>query len=462
LLWGFALLLFVCGETLAIVNRLEGAWDWDDFLWLFFTLTFSLATIGALILAHHPGHAVGWLLYIVGVFFEISFFSTEYGLFTLVTQPDALPFGRELATLTWIGGTAFFLMTSLLFLLFPDGRTLSPRWNVFIVLAIAGTSIASISEWIRPGPLDAPLEAWTNPLGIDSFDRYQDTVTTVGFIFIAACGLGGAASLVLRFQRSSGILREQLKWVAFSAVVFITCWITQLLLEPLGGSDSMQQALVSVGISTIPAAAGIAILRYRLYDIDWIINRTLVYVPLTAVLAGVYIALTGVLRTLLTDSTGNSDFTIALTTLIVVAMLTPVKNYLQTLVDRHFRESRDPAKELRKLSTETRSTLEVLDHDQFARRFLASVAGVLDAPGAALQTPAQANSIIYGDWSGAAEVTLPLRNEGREIGTLSLAPRSDSRPYTPAEIDALKESAGVMAYLLRLSHQSRASTLAEM
>jgi hypothetical protein len=445
--------LVIAGETLAIINRLEGSREWDDFLWLFFTLTFSLATLGALVLARHPGHAIGWLLYIVGVFFELSFFSTEYGLFTLVTRPDSLPLGREIAVMTWIGGTAFFLMTSFLFLLFPNGRTLSPRWGVFIVLGIAGTTIATLSEWIRPGPLDSPLEAWTNPLGVESFADLQPLATTVGFAMIAICGLAGAVSLVLRFRQSSGIEREQLKWVASSAVVFISCWLFQLLLEPLGGSDALQQVFVSVGVATIPAAAGIAILRYRLYDIDWIINRTLVYVPLTAILAGVYIAMTGVLRALLADGSGSSDFTIALTTLIVVAMLTPVKNYLQERVDRRFKDTHDPAKALHKLVDETRRTVEVLDVSQFIRRFLGSSSEILGARGAALTLADRLGwpRIEHGEWDGPAAVSVPVYGKTGLLGRLDFGPQVSGRPYTAEEEETLSQAADVIAYLLDLA-----------
>jgi hypothetical protein len=456
-LWGFALLLFMAGETLAIVNRLEGARGWNDFLWLFFSLTFSLATLGALILARHPGHAIGWLLYAVGVFFELSFFATEYGLFALVTRPDSLPLGREVAALTWIGGTAFFLMTSLLFLLFPNGRTLSPRWNIFILLGIAGTTLASLSEWLRPGPLDEPLEAWTNPLGVEALADITEPALTAGFVLIAICGVAGAGSLVLRFRRADGIEREQLKWVASSAVVFISCWLFQLLLEPLGGSDALQQVFVSVGVATIPVAAGLAILRYRLYDIDWIINRTLVYVPLTAVLAGVYIALTGVFRELLTQGTGgNSDFAIAMATVIVVSMLTPVKNYLQALVDRHFKDSQDPARALHKLAADTRSAVEVLDSEGYVKRFLSETVSILEASGATLRIHDGARVLSQGEVSDEPAVVLPLQRDGRELGVLEVGERNNGRPYTDGEMEALRESSDVIAYLVSLQPSMQA------
>src|SRR5262245_21088673 len=114
--WAVAAALFAGGETLAVLNRTRGDLPWSDSGWMFVLLAFGFATVGALVLSRHPLHAIGWLLYAVGLFFQISFVSQEYGVYTLDTNPGALPFGQAVATLAWIGGTAFFMMTTLLLL----------------------------------------------------------------------------------------------------------------------------------------------------------------------------------------------------------------------------------------------------------------------------------------------------------------------------------------------------------
>src|SRR5688572_16364867 len=161
-----AVLFFVAGEALSLFNRLEGAMPWSDLSWFFLLIALAFAALGSLVLSRDPDHSVGWLLSVVGILFEISFLSWEYGVFTHETELGILPFGREVTSLLWTGGIAFFLMTALLLLLFPDGKTLSPRWNLFVGLALVGSVAASTSEWFRPGPFEAPLDDWTNPLGM--------------------------------------------------------------------------------------------------------------------------------------------------------------------------------------------------------------------------------------------------------------------------------------------------------
>jgi hypothetical protein len=452
-IWGLAAVIFIAGEAIAVLNRTQGNEGWSDTSWLYTAFAFAFATIGALVLSHHPGHLVGWLLYVVGLFFELSFSSSDYGLYTLRTDPGALPFGPEVATLAWIGGTAFFMMTTLLLLLFPDGRPVSPKLKVFIWLGIFASALASLSEWLRPGPLDRPLEAWDNVLGVEGARGILELASTMGLFLVALCGAVGVVSLVIRFRRSEGIQREQLKWITFSAVFFIIAWFIQIIAAATDAlSQTTRQAMVGVGVASIPLAAGVAILRYRLYDIDWIINRTLVYVPLTAILAGVYIALTGAMRAILAEGTG-SDLTVATTTVVVVAMLTPVKNYLQERVDRRFKDTHDPANELRKLASSTRATVEVFDIERLAQRFLERTVVILEASGAVVRLEPARNGafIYYGDAAPEPAVTLRLEHEGRDLGTLALGQRTTGRPFSPPEEEALAESAAVLAYLLSLN-----------
>jgi hypothetical protein len=465
-LWLIALALLAAAEVFALLNIFKDARQWDDLFSLFPVLAFSFACLGALILSRYPGHALGWLLWGVGVLFLLSIATNEYAVYGLVANPDGVPFASAAAAVSWIGGTAFFLMLGLLFLLFPDGRPPSGRWNTLVYVALFGIVIATFGEFFHPRQLAEPLQDFGNPSGIESLEPLTGVAHALGLPLVALCGLLGATSLILRFRDADGIEREQLKWIAFSSVLFITGWLLLVIGEAAGVvSEPVWLALMLMLLATIPLSAAIAILRYHLYDIDWIINRTLVYVPLTAILAGVYIALTGVFRTLLTNTTGSaSDFSIAMATVIVVAMLTPVKNHLQERVDKRFKEPDDPAKELRRLTGQARSVVEVMDSSQFVRRFLESSTQVLDAKGAILRVDRGATPLVYvhGDWQGLTALTLPLAHEDSYVGLLTVCERNNGRPYTAEERGALAESAAVVADLLYLGSNRNYSSASSL
>jgi hypothetical protein len=461
-LWLIALALLAAAEVFALLNIFKDARQWDDLFWLFPGLAFGFACLGALILSRYPGHALGWLLWGVGVLFLVSVATNEYAIYGLVAHPEGFPFASAAAAVSWIGGTAFFLMLGLLFLLFPDGRPPSARWNICVYLALFGIAIATFGEFFHPRQLPEPLQDFVNPSGIEYLKPVTSAAYALGLPLVALCGLLGATSLVMRFRDADGMEREQLKWIAFSSVLFVTGWLLLLIADAAGVvSEPVWLALFLTLLGTIPLSAAIAILRYHLYDIDWIINRTLVYVPLTAILAGVYIALTGVFRTLLTNTTGSaSDFSIALATVIVVSMLTPVKNYLQERVDKRFKEPHDPAKELRRQSAQARSVVEVMDSSQFVRRFLESSTQVLDAKGAILRVERGETPLVYvhGDWQGATALNLPLSHEDTHVGLLTVCERNNGRPYTAEERGALAESAAVVANLLYLGSKHNDSS----
>jgi hypothetical protein len=260
-----------------------------------------------------------------------------------------------------------------------------------------------------------------------------------------------------RYQLSASDEREQFKWFAYSAAWVPVIILLQLLVSWLSpeGADVML-VLTPIFLTGIPVAIGIAILKYRLYDIDILINRTLVYVPLTAILAGVYVAMTGLFRTIFTELTqAGSDLAIAMSTLGVVSLLTPVKNQLQALVDRYFKEDRKPALEVKRLAEQARSVLQVMDTEAFIRRFLEDLTKQLKSEGSAieLRNGAAPLSISAGAWSGEAAVSVSVCRNGNELGRLDVGPRIGGRPYDELEQEALTESAEVLAHALSLRGQ---------
>jgi hypothetical protein len=276
-------------------------------------------------------------------------------------------------------------------------------------------------------------------------------LTALGFV-------AAAVSQVQRFRRSQGDEREQLKWFAFVAAIGVAAIILAFASLLMGendvsyvvGSAGWITGLIALSVG-LPLAIGIAILRYRLYDIDWIINRTMVYVPLSALLAGVYIAVTGIFKTLLSDSTGaGSDAAVAATTVVVVTLLTPAKNYLQERVDRHFKNNNDSTRELDRLAKEARAAAEIANHGLFVQRFLDSSAKALEARGAAVRLE-DGRTFTYGDQNAEPLLTLPIAWERRELGRLEIAGRANGRPYTPAEREALQRSVEGVACLIAAS-----------
>ena len=289
----------------------------------------SLALVGAVVATRQPRNAVGWLLGLIPLSFGLLFFGNSlYWQLTLPAgaAPGAAAYAAWLANWTWIPSivAAFALVP----LLFPTGRPLSPRWRPLVGIAIGAGAVIFAGTAFAPGPLDAYHEV-VNPLGIDS--RAIDFLGGVGFACLVPTALASVASLVLRYRRSHGLERQQIRWVAAAAVLLVCCFVG----AGLGGDATF--ALLLLGLLIVAMAVAVAMLRYRLYDIDVVINRTLVYGALTALLAGAYLGSVLVLQLVLSPS---SDLAVAGSTLAVAALFRPARKRIQALVDRHFFRSK--------------------------------------------------------------------------------------------------------------------------
>jgi hypothetical protein len=204
-------------------------------------------------------------------------------------------------------------------------------------------------------------------------------------------------------------------------------------------------------MTLLPVATGIAILRHNLYDIDRIINRTLVYVPLTAILAGLFVAVTGLIRTIFTDLTdAGSDAAIAISTLTVVAVLTPVKNQLQAFVDRHFKQQHDPQKALSELVGEGRLVARVLDEQRFVASMLEQITAAFQLKSAALELVSNdgRQPAYFGRADEGTAVEVPLVHLERPVGTLRAWLSLDSTVDAEALAEALTEPADVLAQVV--------------
>ncbi len=309
-----------------------------------------------------PRNAIGWIFCWLGLSFLLGSASEEYALYALVTEAGSLPGAEGMLWLTALfGGPIVFALFALVFLLFPDGRLPSRRWRPVIWLELV--AVVCLVAWaFEPGPLgNLGLVRVSNPFGIQGAAALLGTLGLVGLFVTLAVAVAGGISLVLRFRRARGVERQQIKWFAFSGVVFCAIFAAGPFLWALPQSPAtawIWPVLFLAGASTIPVAVGIAILRYRLYDIGILINRTLVYGSLTATLALMYVggvATTQAVFRALTGQEQQPQLAVVASTLLIAALFNPLRRRIQSLVDRRFyRRKYDAAKTLAAFSARLR------------------------------------------------------------------------------------------------------------
>jgi MFS family permease len=313
-------------------------------------------TVGAVIVARRPRNPVGWLCCAVGLLLGPAFFAQDYAWYALVHQPGSLPGGLAMA---WLGQWPWRVvlgLLSFLLLLFPSGHLVSARWRPVAWAAAAGTVLLALWAAFAPRPLEgAGLERLTNPLGIHGWETIFKVLQAAAAVLLVATVLA-AASMVVRFRRARGEERQQLKWLTYAAVLSVLVWLVFIV---TGLVDRLPVALGGVialiWLVAVPAAIGVAMLHYRLYDIDRLINRTVVYGLLTALLAGAYAGLVLMLGQVFGRS---SSLAVAVATLTVAAAFQPARRRIQQAVDRRFNRRRyDAAKTIAAFSARLRQQL---------------------------------------------------------------------------------------------------------
>jgi hypothetical protein len=305
--------------------------------WVLVPLAVGFPVVGAAIARRRPRHPIAWIFLGSGLGAGLAMVSYEYAQYALVTRPGAVPLGVLAAWMSdWVWATGGIPLLTFGLLLFPDGRLPSPRWRPVAWLAGGTMAMFVLGSAFQPGPLTGYPDL-PNPFGIEAAGpllRVVEPVAGSCFPVVLACS---AASILVRLRRAHGLERHQLKWLTY-AVALATVAIALASWQWAGWAVAQIVALLAVGF--IPVAIGVAILRYRLYDIDRLISRTLVYGSLTALLAGVYA--TGVFAAgrLLDPARGRSELAVAASTLAVAALFQPLRRRIQTLVDRRFDRSR--------------------------------------------------------------------------------------------------------------------------
>ncbi len=306
----------------------------DVFIWAI-TLVFTVA--GHVVATRQPRNPIGWIFLGGGVSAALARLSGAYGDYWLDTGEGPLTFGRMAAVYGEVSWVPFVLVpATFLLLLFPDGRLLSRRWRPVAWLAIVGIAGLVVTTVLKPGGLEDHPD-FANPYGTESTLRTLAEVPAVLALLVAL--LGSAASVVLRFRRARGEEREQMKWISLAgALAAIVIPLGFMFYEVVG--QGVADGAIMVSILGLPAATAIAIVRYRLYDVDVVINRTLVYGSLTATLAGVYVGSVLLLQLALNGLTQGSGLAVAASTLAVAALFRPVRGRIQSIVDRRFFRSR--------------------------------------------------------------------------------------------------------------------------
>ena len=304
--------------------------------------------VGAALVWRRPNNTIGWLLLANGVPSAALAALLEYAFFGIVGRTDPLAGAVFCAWLaSWIPFSTM-PVGIMLFLLFPNGHLLSPRWRVVAWLGTLSAIATALAAAFNAGPLaNAPFV--DNP-----FPLFDDPGLSRAYMFLGGVAValaGAAASLFLRYRRAGRLERQQLKWLAFAAVVLAIV----LMVDSLMQGDKLVQVFLVVAVGTVPLVIGAAVLRYRLYDIDVVINRALVYVPTTAAIALAFFAGIVVLQTVLRPITGGSEIAVAISTLASVALFQPLRARVQRAVDRRFYRSRyDAARTLDDFSVRLR------------------------------------------------------------------------------------------------------------
>jgi hypothetical protein len=324
------------------------------------------STVGAIVASRLPDSPIGWLFCAIGFTFGAVHFCAEYANYTLVAPPGSLRGVEAAASLTawvWVFGLGLVVFLDLLF---PNGRLPSARWRWFAWFTAIALLPAAVLAAFSPGRiLSSTLH---NPLGIEGLPNASKAVEA----FMYALVVVGASSMLMRLRHAGSVERQQIKWFAYATVVVISGVILKNVVYPAVSVSWVWWVgliLTAVGVASSPVAMGLAIFRYRLYEIDLLINRTLVYGALTAMLVGVYVGSIVVLQGLLRALTGQEQqpqLAVVVSTLVIAALFNPLRRRIQGFIDKRFyRRKYDVAKTLESFSAKLRdeTDLEALNRE---------------------------------------------------------------------------------------------------
>jgi hypothetical protein len=388
LAWALAALsvaMFLASSVLYVLARsAQSPGDWVTVGTVSEMLTFvpylAFPVVGALVASRRPENPIGWICLAVGLLWMLLAVTDSYSIYG-VARPGSVPFPVAVGTIgnQWLWVPTVGLLGIFLILLFPDGKLPSKRWRPLTWLSGIMIVVLSITEGLAPGPLENQGGV-RNPFGVEALPWLVE-VSYIVLPLLPLCILASAVSIVLRFRRSRGEVRQQIKWLTFVAsfagFLYFIAMISQVVV--VLRSDASLPAtplwfelifsLAGLGFAGVPVAIGFAVLKYRLYDIDVVINLTLVYGSLTAMLVAVYfggVATTQTILRALTGQTEQPQLAVVISTLVIAALFNPLRRRVQSFIDRRFyRKKYDARKTLEAFSARLRDEmdLETLNND---------------------------------------------------------------------------------------------------
>jgi hypothetical protein len=316
--------LSVAFTIAAVFLWVDGAADLDVLSLVIATVLVLFPVAGALVVRRSAGNVFGWIFLAIGLSWSLQIFTGAYLETRVLTGRSS---GELADFLTWIyswTGALVFGTGAVVLMLFPTGKPVSAKWRPAFWLVMGSLVFLTLGLAFSPGELD-DFPQLNNPYGIEGAG-FLDVLTVIGWFGMLVGLVLAAASMVVRFRRSRGEERQQLKWVLLASVILMISSVSWLISEELGALAT------AVGLGALPIAIAIAILKYRLYDIDVVINRALVYGSLTALLALIYGGIVAGASVL----AGRSDVTVAAATLAVAGAFRPLRRWVQDFIDRRF------------------------------------------------------------------------------------------------------------------------------
>ena len=435
--WARILLIAVIALGLVVVAPA------DAFATFFFV---TYAVVGALLAIRRPKNLVSWLL--IGIAF--TFIGT--------TSQPALDFARVMTATSslgdevwvWIGswsGAATFVLFTVLAATFPTGRLPTGRWRAPLVAGIVAGSAVIVLSMFAPevsitkgdGEILVP-----NPIGlIPDFPQLRELLVPIFAVVVAAFALA-IVSMVTRYRSASETTQLQLRWLLAAIVFVLVGVITGLVLGSIfPGLNGAEWSVVIVAYPTVPIAIAVAVLRYRLYEIDRIVNRALVYGVVTAILAGIFAAVTLLTQRIFVSLTGQrSDAAIVLTTLAVATLYAPVRKRVESLVDRYFKYDQRLFGAYR---DELRKALSVMAPLLAAQKLAHEALGETGAVGVAVADGDGRVLASAGHWPAEPTIEIPVRTDGAAFSAVLLGPRRDQRPHRSQVLASLGDVAAMAA-----------------
>jgi two-component system NarL family sensor kinase len=403
------------------------------------------STIGMRIAARQPRNIVGWLILAAGSFWCVNAAFEEYATFSYFPQELNPPLVHQMVWFNSLVGTAVAGIGGMALLVVPNGRLMSRRWYPVAVGIVLATIASILVMAVLPRRM-SPFP-FRNPYGIESLATFIATfpVQRVLDVIRGLVVVIPAVAVVLRLRAASGVERDQLRLIAFAAVytavlVFVYAFV----------SGELVQWAQLVGLVLVPLSFAISMRRYGMYEIDSLLNRTIVLGVSTALIAGLYTASIGIMQRLFVALTGEqSDAAVVLTTLLAAAAFTPVKERVQSFAKRTFSPGIPGTRGLHEFTEEIEAHLRLSDPERLLTQLLAESVATLGAVGGALEVRGSVMpQHTIGRWSGRPHLVAEVCQEGSVVARVMLAQRANAVEYDENARERLERSAAIVGRAL--------------